>query len=97
MFFFDNSIEFSLATIEQNSVSYQKELRDVVQKSYEQYNGLESKEFYTLLVIKDTFLIELFEAYMENPQIDKSEKENIITKVQKYYPELLKSKKKQFN
>jgi len=97
MFFFDNNIESSLTKIEQTSFTYQKELRDIVQKSYERYNGLESKEFYTLLVIKDTFLIELFDAYLNNSQVNESEKENVIIKVQKYYPELLKSKKKQFN
>ena len=65
MFFFDDSIELSLSTIEQNSSFYKIELQDIVQKSYKRYNGLESKEFYTLLVIKDTFLIALFDLYAD--------------------------------
>ena len=89
MFSFDRSIDITLEKIDGNSIRYQTELRDIVLDSYEQYHGLECKEFYTLLVIKDTFLIELFNSYIKDDLVEASEKESVIKRVKEYYPELL--------
>ena len=89
MFSFDRSIDITLEKIDGNSIRYQTELRDIVLDSYEQYLGLECKEFYTLLVIKDTFLIELFNSYIKDDLVEASEKESVIKRVKEYYPELL--------
>lgn len=89
MFFFDQKILNNIESIDQNSLIYLEELRYSVKEMYEQYNGLESKEFYTLLAIKDSFLIDIISDYLINNEVDSLERVSVIMDIQKYYPSLL--------
>ncbi len=89
MFCYDDNLNNTLVAIESNSKIYINELRDVVKQSYNRYHAIESKEFYALLVLRDTLLLEIVNNYMLDSLTDIGEKESVIKYINKYYPELL--------
>jgi hypothetical protein len=89
MFFFDDKLALHMSQIENNSVQYQQELREIVFNTYNQYHSMNTKEFYTLLELKDTFLIKMFQLYLHDNLADTTNKAYILRTVKKSYPRLL--------
>lgn len=91
MFPFEKNLNKIKNKIEANSVRYLDENRSIVFQSYYRYHGLRSKEFYSLLLIKDTFLTKIVDAYMKDSLVDNEEREEVVQSIKKYYPDLLGS------